>query len=490
MESKYKYICKLATKIKKTRNINTNNILENNEQYQPSDIMYLILNILMNNGLLFEKKFSNYDWYIDKNEFSPFCMWYDEEASEFLDYISIPDEERYDQDSIELMHILKDEGNESYRAEEDLEEEETYTEDKDIQYIKDMYYELYDDPTDEITVKPHNIYSWNDIAPVSSTTIPNPHLDKVSYQLKDKEGNVSGKKIMWLLRNKCAHNRFDIRDNHITLYLNDSRLELIDYDLFVILNAYLEELININTLQYLLEQNKFYSKDEITIEDDYEAKDSDIIKLNEIISMFTLLLKEFFHSNQSETSKNGDETLLNFNWHLNNIANFDNTIIDSIENPNYEIAEISTLLSMIFVLSNWETIDTESLSLNFLNIESNQTKITNLNNLISQYHRKIESSQSKEEIEDLKNKIAETKKSIDYINSNQNTIKHLRNSFAHGYYFFKDDTIFIYDYDQKQKQTFAANCKIDDLINFVLSNEVLAQIYNIEEIKSNSKRKH
>ena len=64
MESKYKYICKLATKIKKTRNINTNNILESNEQYQSSDIMYLILNILMNNGLLFEKKFSNYDWYM------------------------------------------------------------------------------------------------------------------------------------------------------------------------------------------------------------------------------------------------------------------------------------------------------------------------------------------------------------------------------------------------------------------------------------------
>ena len=54
-------------------------------------------------------------------------------------------------------------------------------------------------------------------------------------------------------------------------------------------------------------------------------------------------------------------------------------------------------------------------------------------------------------------------------------------------YYFKGDTIYIFDYDQKQKQTFSANTKTIDLINFILSNEVLAQIYNIEDIKSKTK---
>ena len=71
--------------------------------------MYLVLSLLMNNGLLFQKKFSNYDWYIDKNEFSPFCMWYSITASEYNDFISLPDEEVFDQDQAELIRILKEE---------------------------------------------------------------------------------------------------------------------------------------------------------------------------------------------------------------------------------------------------------------------------------------------------------------------------------------------------------------------------------------------
>lgn len=491
MELKYKYICKLATKIKKTKNINTNNILEKNEKYSPTDTMYLILSILMNNGLLFEKKFSNYDWYIEKNDFSPYCMWYEENATDFLDYISIPDEEIFDQDNIELIRLLKEEADEAYKRQKESEEldEELYEEvieEEAIQYMKDMYYEPYQDYTDDLSLQNYPKI-WNDNISSNTTIIQNPQLDKVSYQLKDQNGNVSGKKIMWLLRNKCAHNQFELKDNHITLQLNDSRLELIDYDLFVILNAYLEELININTIKYLLEQNQYYSNDEISIDKTYEPKYIDIIKINEIISMFTLLLKEFFHSEQSYTSKNADETLLNFNWHLNNISNFDKTIISTIDNPNYETAEISTLLTMIFVLSNWGAIDIEHLNLNFINIDSNQNKTANLHKVIHQYQQKIEKSQSKDEIEKLKIKITETKISIDYINSNQNTIKHLRNSFAHGYYYFEGETIYIFDYDQKQKQTFSANTKTIDLINFILSNEVLAQIYNIEDIKSKTK---
>ena len=57
MESRYSYICKLATQISKTRNINTNQIVENTIPYNRTDIMYIVLSLLMNNGLLFQKKY-------------------------------------------------------------------------------------------------------------------------------------------------------------------------------------------------------------------------------------------------------------------------------------------------------------------------------------------------------------------------------------------------------------------------------------------------
>ena len=301
---------------------------------------------------------------------------------------------------------------------------------------------------------------------------------------------------MWLLRNKCAHNEYIVNDNHILLQLNDSKLEMIDYDLFVILNTYLEELINTNTIKHLLKQKRYYIPGETTIDESYTLNENDVIKINEIVSMFTLLLKEFYNSHQIEEAQNADEIILNFNSYLNNITDFDNHIIETIDNPNYETAQLSVLFFMIFVLSNWDTIDISAINLNFINIYSNKIKIENLNEVIKGYELKINclQGQSKnnariiQQINEIKEKIKSTQSSIEYINSNENIIKHIRNSFAHGYYYFKDDIIYIYDYDNKQKQTYCASCKIVELLNFVLSNEVLGTIYNFEQTKLNSKQ--
>ena len=205
-------------------------------------------------------------------------------------------------------------------------------------------------------------------------------------------------------------------------------------------------------------------------------------------------MREAFHRRDircRECAKNGEEIILNFNSYLNDINRFDSNIIPAIDNPNYELAQISTLLTMIFVLSDWKSLDPTYLNISFLNIHSNQSKVDNLRELITRYQTKIErlenNPSNKDKIEELKNKIIEVQKSIDYINSNDNIIKHLRNSFAHGYYYFKDDTIHIYDYDNKQKQTYYATCSIEDLLNFVLSNEVLGQLYNPEELKRKNK---
>lgn len=495
MESRYKYICKLATQISKTRTITLDQIHEDTNTYSRTDIMYLVLSLLMNNGLLFQKKFSNYDWYIDKNEFSPFCMWYSITASEYMDFISLPDEEVFDQDQAELIRILKEEYEEERTIQEaralaeELSEEDSY--DSQEEYIEELYSDYQDDYGD--TFEPqHRLNILGNTEFTNSKTIPNPNVDKVTYQLKDKDGNISGKKIMWLLRNKCAHSEYSISDYRILLSLKDSRLEMIDYDLFVILNTYLEELINVNTIKHLLNENNYYLEGETTIDDSYTLNENDVIKINEIISMFTLLLKEFFNSHLIEDAKNGEEIILNFNSYLNDINRFDNSIIPAIDNPNYETAQISTLLTMVFVLSDWSNLDPTYLNLSFLNIHSNQSKIDNLNELITRHQEKIErleqNPSNKDKVEELKNKILEVQQSINYINSNDNIIKHLRNSFAHGYYYFKDDTIHIYDYDNKQKQTYYATCNIEDLLNFVLSNEVLGHLYNIEELKSKNKK--
>lgn len=491
MESRYEYICKLATQINKTQPINLDQIRNNSNTYNRTDIMYLVLSLLMNNGLLFQKKFSNYDWYIDKNEFSPFCMWYSITASEYNDFISLPDEEVFDQDQAELIRILKEEYEEERTIQEaralanELSEYDSY--DDQEEYIEELY-NNYEDDNEDALEHQHKLNILDNEVYTKSKLIPNPNVDKVTYQLKDKDGNISGKKIMWLLRNKCAHNEYSISDYHIILSLKDSRLEMIDYDLFVILNTYLEEFINVNTIKHILNQNNYYLEGETTIDDSYTLNENDIIKINEIISMFTLLLKEFFNSHLIEDAKNGEEIILNFNSYLNDITRFDNKIIPAIDNPNYKIAQISTLLTMVFVLSDWNTLDPTYLNLNFLNIHSNKSKIDNLKELISRYQTKKErlenNPSNSEKIEELKNKIIEVQKSIEYINSNENIIKHLRNSFAHGYYYFKDNTIHIYDYDNKQKQTYYATCNIEDLLNFVLSNEVLGHLYNTEELKN------
>lgn len=494
MKSRYQYICKLATQISKKRNITTDQIQEDTSTYNRTNIIYLVLSLLMNNGLLFQKKFSNYDWYINKNEFSPFCMWYSMSASEYMDFISLPDEEVFDQDQAELIRILKEEYEEEREIQEaralanELSEEDSY--DNQEEYLEELYSESQDDYDD--TYEPHyKLKTLGNEVYTESKIIPNPNVDKVTYQLKDKDGNISGKKIMWLLRNKCAHGEYSISDYQILLSLEDSRLEMIDYDLFVILNTYLEELINVNTIKHLLNQNHYYLEGETTIDDSYTLNENDVTKINEIISMFTLLLKEFFNSHLIEDAKNGEEIILNFNSYLNDINRFDSNIIPAIDNPNYEIAQISTLLTMIFVLSDWKSLDPTYLNISFLNIHSNQSKVDNLRELITRYQTKIErlenNPSNKDKIEELKNKIIEVQKSIDYINSNDNIIKHLRNSFAHGYYYFKDDTIHIYDYDNKQKQTYYATCSIEDLLNFVLSNEVLGQLYNPEELKRKNK---
>jgi len=495
MESQYKYICKLATQLSKTYNINFNDIMEQTIPYNRIDIMYLVLAILMNNGLLFQKKFNNYDWYIDKNDFSPFCIWYSNNESEGMEFISLPDEEAYDQEQAELIHILKEEYEEEQQRNH-LQEIESLS--KKAEIDGDLLLEFVNYFAEE-----DNIYSYvnehksilEDNVCQKSKIIPNPYADKVTYQLKDKEGNISGKKIMWMLRNKCAHNEYTINDNHILLRLKDSMLEMIDYDLFVILKTYLEELINTNTIKHLLKQKNYYTQVSTTIDESYILNENDVIKINEIVSMFILLLKEFYNSHQIEEAINADEIILNFNSYLNNIADFDNDVIEAIDNPNYETAQLSALFFMIFVLSSWDAVDISSINLDFINVYSKKSKIENLYEAIKAYEIKIKYLQEKsnnntriiEQINELNEKIRLTQGSIEYINSNENTIKHLRNAFAHGYYYFKDDIIYIYDYDNNQKQTYCANCKIIELLNFVLKKEVLESIYNLEK-KSNSIR--
>ena len=64
-----------------------------------------------------------------------------------------------------------------------------------------------------------------------------------------------------------------------------------------------------------------------------------------------------------------------------------------------------------------------------------------------------------------------------YSTANNDVIRHIRNSFAHGYYTYQNDNIIIKDYN-KGVETFSAECSITDFINFSLSENILNKMYD------------
>ena len=383
MKYRYDFVCKLITNLKKTRNVNTN-IIENNEKFTNTDIRYLILTLLMNSGMLFEKKFSDNNWFIDRNDFTGYCTWRGLDGN----YSNIMEEPDWDkiEDEITDWSFLDEESGEEVLVEED-------------------YYNRGDDY----------------IIPI----------------FKGPDGNVSGSKVMNQIRNKLFHNQFSDYDCGIVLKFNEGELEIEDEDIYAMLNSYLKACINTKVIKQLLYLNtKFLDKN--YIEEEKNVPDQrDILKINEIVSMFQFLYLMVSMNSKLDSYSKIEESLMPFNNILNSINEVDTSIINSISQPDYEKAQVSSLFSIIFVMSDLKKIDLSSINLNFLNIDNNFSK------------------------------------------SNDNVIRHIRNSFAHGYYVYQEDNIIIEDYNKGVK-TFSASCSVSDLIDFSLSQNILGKMYDTQ----------
>lgn len=386
MKDKYNYICKLITSLKKVRTINTN-IPENHDSFTNKDIRYFILTIIMNNGLLFEKKFSENDWYIDRNDFSSFCTWWGKDGS----YCSITDEYEYDDDDTDWSYL-----------DEELNPEE-----------------LYKTPEFELT---------------GDEYIPS--------IFKDENGNISGTKVMNQIRNKLLHNQFidfsgDVRSGSITLEYKEGEIEMDDIDIYTILNAYLDAILNAKIIKQLLYVNDKLSDADYTDEEKKLPKEYDVSKINEIVSMFQFLYLMIFKYGKLASYSDIEEMILPFNEFLNSVEELDQHIISSISYPDFERAQIISLLSFIYVMSDLKKLDLETLDFSFLNIKKEYSKL------------------------------------------NTDIVRHIRNCFAHGYHEYKDDNIIIRDY-RDGVETFCALSSITDFIDFTLNQNILYKLYNIQ----------
>ena len=381
MKYRYDYICKLITNLKKTRTINCD-IIENDEKFTNTDIRYLILTILMNSGLLFEKKFSDNNWIINRNDYSSFCVWHGFDGN----YTTIKEEPDFDEmeDEITDWSFLDEE------PEEVLEEMDYYNQGDD--YIISIF--------------------------------------------KDEDGKVSGTKLMNQIRNKLFHNQYSDYDFGIVLNFAEGELEIEDRDIYAILESYLKACINVKTIKQLLYSNGHFLNKNYLQEDKNSPNQFDVLKINEIISMF-----QFLYVTASENSKSLqyysklEESIFSFNNFLNAIDEINPFILSSISQPDFEKAQLSSLFSIIFVMSDIKRIDISALDFSFLTVKTG------------------------------------------YSTDNNNIIRHIRNCFAHGYYTYQNDIIIINDYNNGV-ETFSAECSITDFINFSLSEGVLSKMYD------------
>lgn len=378
MDYRFDYICKLITNLKKTKNLNID-IIVDDTQFTNTDIRYLILTILMNNGLLFGKKFSDNNWIIDRNDFSAFCTWRGLDGN----YSTIAEEPKFDITDWSFL-------------DEEIEEE----------------------------ILTEGYYSQGD--------------EYIISIFKGVDGNISGSKVMNQIRNKLFHNQFNDFKDCIVLNFAEGELEIDDQDIYSLLESYLKACCNtkiIKQILYLNGQflNSNYSSEEKTVPDLF-----DVLKINEIVSMFEFLFLKVYTNSNLESYSKIQAALLPFNNFLNSINEIDDSIISSISQPDYEKVQLSSLFSVVFVMSDLRKIDLSSLDFNFMTISN------------------------------------------EYSKTNDNIIRHLRNSFAHGYFTYQGENIIIEDYNNKQIRTFSASCSINDFMNFSLSQNVLGKIYNIQ----------
>ena len=381
MNYRFDYVCKLITNLKKTKNINIDINIDNLE-FTNTDIRYLILTILMNSGLLFEKKFSDINWIIDRNDFSAFCNW----------------------------HGL--DGTYSNIAEDPFTGEDLWGDIIDWSFLDEKSYE------EPIIV---DCYDQGD--------------EYILSIFKDDEGNVSGSKVMNQIRNKLCHNQFNEFKDSIILKFAEGVLEIEDKDIYVILESYLKTFINNKIIKQLLYCDGFMNGN-YSSEEKIDPNPVDVLKFKEITDMFDFLFFNVYCNSNLDSYSKLQEALLPFNNILNSINEL-NPFSLKLSQPDYEKAQLSSLFSVIFVMSDLSQIDLLSLDFNFMTISN------------------------------------------EYSKSNDNIIRHIRNSFAHGYFVYQGDNIIIEDYNTNKAKTFSAVCSINDFMNFSLSENILYKIYNI-----------
>jgi hypothetical protein len=373
MNYRFDYICKLITQLKETKNIKLD-IVEDDTEFTNTDIRYLILTILMNNGLLLEKKFSDNNWVIDRNDFSSFCTWYGLDGN----YSNIAEEPNIDEFDVNINFEVE--------------------------------------PTE-------GYYSNGD--------------DYILSIFKDVSGNVDGSKVMNQIRNKFFHNQFSDYEYGIVLTFAEGELEIEDEDIYVLLESYLKACSSSKIIKQLLYSSGKFQNANYSSEEKNSPSFFDVSKINEIVSMFQFLYLMVNKSKGLNNYSRIQESLLQFNNILNSINEIDDSIISSISQPDFEKVQLTSLLSVIYVLSDLKQIDISSLDFNFMAVNSAYSK------------------------------------------QNDNIMRHLRNSFAHGYFTYQGDNIIIEDYNNKQIQTFSAVCSIDDFLNFTLSENVLGKMYDV-----------
>ena len=393
MNYRFDYICKLITSIKKSRNINLD-IIENNSKFTNTDIRYLILTILMNNGLLFEQNFSAINWTIDRDDFSSFCAWrgLDGKYSNIIDEPSIYDldDEHIDWSFLDNELVLR-------------EHEETVE-------LGDSYHNQGDNYIISI--------------------------------FKDENGNISGSKVMNQIRNKLFHNQYEDYDSGIVLKFAEGELEIEDEDIYVLLKAYLKACSETRAIKQLLYSSRKIQNHNFTSEENGIPNTFNIEKINEMVSMFQFLFLMIYRNSDLKSYSKLQEGIMPFNNILNDINQIDPSIISTISQPDFEKTKLSSLFSMIFVMSDLSQLDLSSISFSFLTIGD------------------------------------------EYSSDSNNVIRHIRNSFAHGYFTYSGNNIIIEDYNNRQTKTFFATTSINDFINFALSQNILGKLYDVQYASS------
>lgn len=229
-----------------------------------------------------------------------------------------------------------------------------------------------------------------------------------------------------------------------------------------------------------------------------DAKSIKDIKIGEYFNIFDIIYRSYYntHNNYDRCSEiEEDIDLIDEDFKI--IRENARQCFNNDKMNGY----YSLLFTIIFGMLPWDDIDVNDIDLSIVNIDSefriNKENLFNNNlfSFIKEYYNLLAKEQEINSNSRIPNDVKTTllnknkTKQIDSINKiynekclkdqafdNSAIIRHLRNTFCHGYYYIKDDIVYFEDYDSKQTLTFKAKVKLEDLFMLVINNEFLNKL--------------